>query len=709
MAHITLQIPLSEIKAENDLFMTYASVLQDFSQRAAHLIGNKWLPAVLMSALFRTTVVANSTLPLQGSIISNPPCEPEIIQQYSGYGDNDFHDSNKKPPRSRDYFSVQPASLWLVPVLRYLVTVNGNSIQMETTPVTSLLPVILQTTASWWFHEQEVIELLRGKNETVVGDPVLYTPEPVDGGGGKTTRTTADSSASIPHEKRKCLSHEVSEQPSGSYQGDERKREDQRVHHCTAKTCPACNHCRCHCLRCSATQAMPASIVTLLEHRRHTGTLPIRHPKLAQLLLEKGSNLQPETVLAGHVYNLHAQYVVQEHWALTHPPLRMNEFFVVLRNSIQIEDVVIYGETELLSWANDGIKIWSAHNGSWSAEQVPVAVHKIYKVFAIHKNRMVVWFSNGALQEWTKRNNIWVGKGLSSGITHAVQLSGGSIITFTQQTGSLREWKYTDNEWVLTDLIKPEESVDGIAILPASRFLTMTRKQTEGGTEILFHAWREEDGIWNSSIFCRFDYDAFIDLAVLYNGKAMMVVERKGGNHDFIAWYEQTQVASEISGLDSRHWQRHTGGILPDGRLYTTRSKSGSREGGYRVYRTDDSLVLLAEVNGDWETTLLIQCPEDKLCRYKLLSLSGGRLAVGCSYSELDIAPASGDEYYGESTMQILVENRGIWQSVTLGHFHSEVLGMKEWHKNYLITWHLNGKICIWNLFPGMSDHGSNL
>ena len=121
---------------------------------------------------------------------------PDSIEQLTGYGSSAHHDSPKKPPSGQGDFRGLQNSLWLVPVLRYLITVSGDSVQVEADPVVSLLPVILPTIASWWFDEQRVINLMHHRHETVVGDPYLFNEVATDMDGGTVHKNTANNKQS---------------------------------------------------------------------------------------------------------------------------------------------------------------------------------------------------------------------------------------------------------------------------------------------------------------------------------------------------------------------------------------------------------------------------------------------------------------------------------------------------------------------------------
>ena len=139
---------------------------------------------------------ANSTLAVPFPEAGHDSYDQGNFEQFSGYGGNDdYYDFPKKPSPDQGSFQNLQNTLWLVPILRYLITVNGDSVQMEANPVISLLPVVLQTAASWWFHEQQVLDLLSFQNETIKGDPFPFTTEVVDGEDDKDSKGSSGETA----------------------------------------------------------------------------------------------------------------------------------------------------------------------------------------------------------------------------------------------------------------------------------------------------------------------------------------------------------------------------------------------------------------------------------------------------------------------------------------------------------------------------------
>ena len=139
--------------------------------------------ALLLSSVLHKMAFANSTLLTPLPIGSADLPGSGIIQQHSGYTGNDFYYPDKKPPGDQGWAESLEKNLWLAPVLRYLITLSGDSVQLQADPVVSLLPVVLHTAASWWFQEQQVLDVLEASNETPAGDPFPWHYQPVDGGG----------------------------------------------------------------------------------------------------------------------------------------------------------------------------------------------------------------------------------------------------------------------------------------------------------------------------------------------------------------------------------------------------------------------------------------------------------------------------------------------------------------------------------------------
>ena len=179
--------------------------------------------ALMFSYAISNFCLANSTLPLQLPSMDYGTQDFNRAEQVSGYGNgSDYYDFPKKPPAGQGGFGGLENSLWLVPVLRYLLTVNVGSIQIEADPIVSLLPVLLQTAASWWFHEEHVMNLLQSRSENIIGEPIPINSFPVNGGDGKRSETPPAQS------NKKCDSGISQSEESSRSQQYPRKRKDRR-------------------------------------------------------------------------------------------------------------------------------------------------------------------------------------------------------------------------------------------------------------------------------------------------------------------------------------------------------------------------------------------------------------------------------------------------------------------------------------------------
>ena len=169
----------------------------------------KWLPWLVRDYMKKGLMIsfaltlkinhcsANSTIALPFPEITGVTQDTSRSEQLSGYSSGNDYDFRKKPPFGQGSLRKLQSSLWLVPVLRYLIIVNGDSIQVEADPVVFFLAVILHTSASWWFHEQELYEFLDGRQETVIGDPVLLDEIPSDMDGGPNKNPQNNNGADV--------------------------------------------------------------------------------------------------------------------------------------------------------------------------------------------------------------------------------------------------------------------------------------------------------------------------------------------------------------------------------------------------------------------------------------------------------------------------------------------------------------------------------
>ncbi|MGI9274158.1 MAG: hypothetical protein ACR2PT_04765 [Endozoicomonas sp.] len=139
-----------------------------------------WLPVLGLAQDVLPAVNENISYPM-----SFEPIEPKPVLKgenenwsYGSYP-SDFKGKPYPDRRSQTYYYL----FWLVPVLRWLVTVEGFSISLEQKPVSILLPVLLTVAGTWWFGEERIKENIEEKGERVIGDPVFITSEVVEGDG----------------------------------------------------------------------------------------------------------------------------------------------------------------------------------------------------------------------------------------------------------------------------------------------------------------------------------------------------------------------------------------------------------------------------------------------------------------------------------------------------------------------------------------------
>ena len=107
------------------------------------------------------------------------------------YGSDSPNNQGKPPPESGSKASF--TMIWLVPVLRYLVTIEGTNIGLQNEPVKVLLPIILTGLGSWWNGGEIAVDLAEHSGEKVKGDPVYVNPECMD--GGDSPQTTSQESS----------------------------------------------------------------------------------------------------------------------------------------------------------------------------------------------------------------------------------------------------------------------------------------------------------------------------------------------------------------------------------------------------------------------------------------------------------------------------------------------------------------------------------
>ena len=640
---------------------------------------------------------ANSTLALPFPETGHDSQNPSSIEQLSGYDSNNHYDFPKKPPYGRGGFSNLQQSLWLVPVLRYLITVNGDSIQMEAVPAVFLLPVLLQTASNWWFHEQQVLEVVDNKKETAIGSPFLYMEEPVDGGGGQNSKTETPKADSCKKTDSRDKT-EPSVKPTSSTQTNQqdRKKEDKTTHVCNSNTCPACNHGPCHCQECvkametellhgaeeQTTTASPVrkthslftnpvNIVLILEQRRATGSLQARsHPILAQEALSAAGPVEPEVVLVDQVpwFNCRCRYPY---------------YCECSQTSLAIRGVLAFEGGSLLSWTDNGIKVWSVSKGNWSSSEIPLYDGKIHVVFVTQNHRIMILFKNGDLQEWSKMGDgFWKGRNIATEISRIKQLSNNEFVVFSRSNSFLGIWKYDGDNWLFSHI--PGEDIhdlDEIIVISESRFATILKRVTEQKLTL----WSKKNNLLISEIDYKAEPHSEIDINILSDGARFVIYHLLNRIFSGLAvWNMLTQNWSALPESDWVELIHGNNGILHNNRLHTEKSEK-------RILRSTyyHSLLLFTEENGEWKPTELFDCPEGVNCKHCITTLNDGRLAIASSFYSED----------QEDSIQVFLQTGNGWISAILG-YSSFVVGMAELQKGRLTTWHSNGEIKIWNLIP---------
>ena len=113
------------------------------------------------------------------------------------YGSDSPDDKGKSYPNIRSIAFIN--MLWLVPVLRYLVTIEGSAITLQNEPIKILLPVLLTGVGSWWNGGEAAVDLAKHRSEQVKGDAVYINSECIDGtdSPSSSSKKTDDSNNSV--------------------------------------------------------------------------------------------------------------------------------------------------------------------------------------------------------------------------------------------------------------------------------------------------------------------------------------------------------------------------------------------------------------------------------------------------------------------------------------------------------------------------------
>ena len=167
---------------------------------------------------------SNDSMPVYGQPWQSPPFQQALQQSSGGSFTPQDGDDKKKPPPPAPAADSN-SMIWLLPVLRYLIVSDGQSLHLQNNPVVGFLPFVLPV-ALWWFGSERALELAHHKGEVPVGDPIPVHPQTMDGNGDKgvNSQGSAQSTgkAGVP-----ASSSQSSEQlPAGKNQPDKRKQDD---------------------------------------------------------------------------------------------------------------------------------------------------------------------------------------------------------------------------------------------------------------------------------------------------------------------------------------------------------------------------------------------------------------------------------------------------------------------------------------------------
>ena len=134
--------------------------------------------------------------------IRNPAFDEQVFNFDTAGFDSGQDDLDR--PKWKGRQQTNDLVMLLIPVLRYLIIAEGKDINLQNTPTTILLPVMLQTLSTWWIEEQ-AIEIAEERGEKVIGTPVIVYPlavpengdpgckEPCDTGGGVSQKSSAEN------------------------------------------------------------------------------------------------------------------------------------------------------------------------------------------------------------------------------------------------------------------------------------------------------------------------------------------------------------------------------------------------------------------------------------------------------------------------------------------------------------------------------------
>ena len=662
----------------------------------------------------------NNTFPISSPSIDYGSADSFKMDNSGGDSGSNYYDFPKNPPYCRSDFSELYNSFWLIPALSYLMTINRDSLQLQQNPVASLVPVALATASHGWFHEQQVIDLMHDRDVKVVGDPV-FVAEMADGGDGdKTSKTSSPASNNGQHDSSQqgtpsnpSASASSSESNGQDDEEDDDEDDDEDVIHlCGKPACPACNHKPCHCPNCLVVikptekdQRAESDTESSIGNKRKSGTskdAPLKkrlrprkthkttshvqtknNPALALPALKLRESLTPELVLSGH-------------------PL--DEYPYIRESFREIQAVIPMENGNLLSWTHSDIKIWSFQDGTYISDSVPVAPQKIIKVFIIKNNHIVVWFNHCLLQHWKKVDGVWRSNDIHRSTTHAVQLSNQQLVIITKPHREMGILEEDAQSFIFTKIHEFDCLSDSARLMAVSetQFITFIENRDYG----IVNMWEEQDGRWVSREYYK-SIQRVDRLFKLLDDQTILILEMVHG------YGNSTKVWSQHNGKRSHLplpdlFESYRSGFLSDGRVYTF----GTHINYHNRNIPHQSLVLLAEAEDEWKTSVVFTNPTTMDCHYDALSLlNDGRIVVATTlfgkesddphriFSFEEKLQIEYEETIPlERKIQLFLEEQGKWSSVLLGNIDSSVIGMTKQGENKLITWHEDGSIQIWNL-----------
>lgn len=435
----------------------------------------------------------------------------ESLMQSAGSYSAPFDDHDNKFP-THGAISEIKQGLWLVSLLRYMVSISGDSITMANDPVRSLAPVVLVSSIHWWFQEQKVLEALSYKGERVMGHPIylgdylINTPLKEPDRTSKKTDLPEPAPSSQVNKNERAASIPLLQDTHSLKRNRDGKGHEQRIQHNCGKICPACNHNLCHCNNCKAREkrkrvrkpplenttkktrqhrVFPATVVTniLRWHAQRAvdlvPPLPIRYQgDISQYQLSHTLPIQPETVIenAMPAAILSGSRIIMTSGESSNEARHVQILSGHYYSGVFIEDLLLsqgashnhlyclaLGNT-LITLAYGKITLWREVNHSWVPRVVSKKLRSYNQLIAINSNTAI------AININTDHQITLLTAGDEN--LHSVDLpqinrlklitiktiSDSSFVAvygdWHQRTEKVILWKYSDNQWISYELAK---------------------------------------------------------------------------------------------------------------------------------------------------------------------------------------------------------------------------------------------------------------